>query len=112
MAQQLEIVKAENSTHGGARPGAGRTPKALRYASELAAAENKIMSALPAAVSVLVAAAESGDVSAAKYLLDRAFGRVKEQAAPVAEDTALPYGKADLERDESKREWLNRTDTW
>ncbi len=88
-------LNGHTNTHGGARPGAGRTPKALKYASELAAAENKIMSALPSAVAALVAAAESGDVSAAKYLLDRAFGRVAGQAAAIADDTAIPFTDAD-----------------
>lgn len=100
--------KAE-SKHGGARPGAGRKPKALRYASELAAAEQKIMSALPAAIDSLIDSAACGDVAAAKYLLDRAFGRVQVQAAPVAEDTAIPYSDADAETDaaahELKRAW-------
>jgi len=108
---QLEIVKAENN-HGGARPGAGRKPKALRYASELAQAEEKIMSALPAAIDSLVASAACGDVAAAKYLLDRAFGRVQLQSAAIAEDTAIPFDESDLARAESKRAWLNSTDTW
>ncbi len=94
---QLEIVKAENN-HGGARENAGRKPKALKYASELAAAEEKIMSALPAAIDALETAAKAGDVAAAKYLLDRAFGRVKEQTAPPADDRALPMSEADHER--------------
>jgi hypothetical protein len=110
----LRAVNAESnaSTHGGAREGAGRKPKALRYASELAAAEEKIMSALPAAIESLVASANCGDVSAAKYLLDRAFGRVQTQAAALAEDTAIPFDESDLERAESKRAWCNTTNTW
>jgi hypothetical protein len=112
---QLEIVKAESSnesTHGGARPGAGRKPKALRYASELATAEQKIMSALPAAIDSLVAAAQCGDVAAAKYLLERAFGRVQVQSAAIADDKAIPFDESDVERAESKRAWLNGMDTW
>jgi hypothetical protein len=108
---QLEIVKAETK-HGGAREGAGRKPKALRYASELAAAEEKIMSALPAAIESLVDSARCGDVAAAKYLLDRAFGRVQVQSAPVAEDTAIPFDESDLERAETKKTWLDRTGAW
>jgi ribosomal protein S11 len=103
---------SSSNDHGGARPGAGRKPKALKYASELAAAENKIMSALPSAVAVLVAAAESGDVSAAKYLLDRAFGRVTAQAAAIADDTAIPFDESDFERAESKKAFFDRMDTW
>jgi hypothetical protein len=112
---QLEIVKAESSiesTHGGARPGAGRKPKALRYASELAQAEEKIMSALPAAIDSLVASAACGDVAAAKYLLDRAFGRVQVQAAPLAEDTAIPFDESDLKREQGKKEWRDSTGAW
>ncbi len=109
---QLEIVKAESSkesTHGGARPGAGRKPKALRYASELAAAENKLMSALPAAIDSLIDSARCGDVAAAKYLLDRAFGRVQVQSAAIAEDTAIPFDESDLERAEKHKEHM---DAW
>ncbi len=98
--------------HGGARENAGRKPKALRYASELAQAEEKIMSALPAAIESLVASAACGDVAAAKYLLDRAFGRVQTQSAPVAEDTAIPFDESDLKTAESKRAWRNGMDTW
>ncbi len=112
----LRAVEAENNHgatgHGGAREGAGRKPKALRYASELAAAEEKIMSALPAAIDSLVDSAKCGDVAAAKYLLDRAFGRVKEQAAPVAEDTGIPYSEADLEREQGKKAFRDGLDTW
>jgi hypothetical protein len=98
--------------HGGARDGAGRKPKALRYACELAEAENKIIAALPEVIDRLIAAAKAGDVAASRYLLDRVFGRVKEQAATPADDTALPYSAADLERDESKKAWRDRMDTW
>ncbi len=89
--------------HGGARENAGRKPKALKYASELAIAEEKIMSALPAAIESLVASAQCGDVAAAKYLLDRAFGRVQAQSAAIAEDTAIPFDESDLKTAESKR---------
>ena len=102
---QLEIVSNSRANgHGGAREGAGRKPKALRYASELAQAEGRIMAALPAAIEALEKAASLGDVQAAKYLLDRAFGKVKEQAAPVAEDTAAPYTEEDAEYDARKAE--------
>jgi hypothetical protein len=104
---ELRAVKADASTHGGARSGAGRKPKALRYASELAQAEEKIMSALPAAIDSLVDSARCGDVAAAKYLLDRAFGRVKEQCAPPADDRALPMTEADHERAISNWCWAD-----
>jgi hypothetical protein len=98
--------------HGGARENAGRKPKALKYASELAAAENKLMSALPAAIDSLVASVQCGDVAAAKYLLDRAFGRVQVQSAAIAEDTAIPFDESDLARAESKKEFCERMDAW
>ncbi len=82
---------------GGVREGAGRKPKALRYANEFAEAEGRIIAALPDVINGLIRAAtgdpESGvapDVAAAKYLIDRVFGRVKEQGAPMAEDATAP----------------------
>jgi hypothetical protein len=87
----------QTGAHGGARPGAGRKPKALKYASELAAAEETLMSALPCAIDALIKAAEGGDVSAAKYLLDRAFGRVQAQSYAIAEDVEPPFTEADYE---------------
>lgn len=98
--------------HGGARENAGRKPKALRYASELAQAEQKLMSALPAAIDSLIASAACGDVAAAKYLLDRAFGRVQLQSAAIAEDTAIPYDEADLERDHKNKVFTDATSSW
>lgn len=88
---------------GGARPNAGRKPKALKYASELAAAEGKIISALPDVIDGLILAAKGGDVAAAKYLLDRSFGRVKEQSAPIADDTSIPFSDDDLARAERSK---------
>lgn len=96
--------EAELNGHGGAREGAGRKPKALRYADELAQAENKIIAALPDVIDGLIAAAKAGDVAASRYLLDRVFGRVKEQAATLSEDMSLPYSEADAERDAEKQE--------
>ncbi len=100
------------SGHGGARDGAGRKPKALRYADELAQAENKIIAALPDVIDGLIRAAKSGDVAASRYLLDRVFGRVNLQAAPPADDTAIPYSDADMERETGKKEYCDRMDTW
>ena len=74
----------------GAREGAGRKPRALRFQSELATAESKIMAALPDAIDALILAAKSGDRRAAIYLLDRAFGRIAAQAVPLADDRTLP----------------------
>jgi len=102
---------ATQNGHGGARDGAGRKPKALRYASELAAAEEKLMSALPSAIETLTAASQSGDVAAAKYLLDRAFGRVQAQKVCVAENIEPPFSEADAEAKEKRRE-LDRLIGW
>lgn len=96
---EIAPIPKSKSNHGGAREGAGRKPKALKYASELAQAEERLMSALPAAIEALESAAKAGDVAAAKYLLDRAFGRVQAQARPPAEDKALPYDEDDLEQE-------------
>lgn len=98
---------AERRAHGGARDGAGRKPKALRYASELAQAEEKIIAALPDVIDGLIRAAKCGDVAASRYLLDRVFGRVKEQEAPPADDMAFPYSEEDAEREE-RRQALQR----
>jgi hypothetical protein len=76
---------------------AGRKPKALYYARELAEAEGRIIDALPGIIDRLVEQAQAGDVAAARYLLDRVFGRVQLQGAPIADDTELPFEEEDLE---------------
>lgn len=88
---EKEKELAARRGHGGARDGAGRKPKALRYkalryAAELAQAEEKIIAALPDVIDGLIRAAKCGDVAASRYLLDRVFGRVNLQAAPPADD--------------------------
>jgi hypothetical protein len=112
-ARQAELKRtakeAELNGHGGARDGAGRKPKALYYARELADAEGKIIAALPDLIDQLIMNAQTGDTAAAKYLLDRVFGRVKEQAAPPADDTSIPYSQEDADfaaaQAKSKRTW-------
>ena len=94
---------AARREHGGARDGAGRKPKALRYAAELATAEEKIIAALPDVIDGLIRAAKTGDVAASRYLLDRVFGRVKEQEAPPADDMVFPYSEEDAEREEKRQ---------
>ncbi len=108
----MATTNATQNGHGGARDGAGRTPKALKYASELAAAEGKLMSALPDVIDSLVSAAKAGDVSAAKYLLDRAFGRVQLQSAAIADDTAIPFSEADAEAKERHNELCRLGGIW
>jgi hypothetical protein len=41
-------------------------------------------------LELILGAARSGDTSAARYVVDRVLGRVQTQAAPLAEDYALP----------------------
>ncbi len=89
--------------HGGARAGAGRKPKALRYAPAAEAAEQKIADALPDVVDALIAFAKGGDVASAKYLCDRILGRVAPLERPPALDTALPYEEADFEQGQQLR---------
>jgi hypothetical protein len=101
--EAMQLVEPQaTAKHGGARPGAGRKPKALVYASEIATAEGKIVSAMPSLIDSLISAAQAGDTSAARYLLDRVLGRVKEQAAPLSEDTSLPLTDEDAELLEAK----------
>jgi len=83
------------NTHGGARPGAGRPPKALRYADTAALVEEKIAAALPDITDTLIAAAKSGDIGSARYLCDRILGRVAALEAPPSDDQRLPYTEAD-----------------
>jgi hypothetical protein len=94
--------------HGGARPGAGRKPKALLYAREIAEAEGKIVAAVPALIDVLITAAKGGDMAAARYVLDRVFGRVAEQAPALAEDRRLPYTEDDMELELANQESSRR----
>jgi hypothetical protein len=70
--------------------GAGRKPKALRYAKQVARAEQKIVAAVPELLDLLLSAARRGDVSATKYLVDRVLGRVQTQGRALAEDFSLP----------------------
>lgn len=77
--------------HGGARPGAGRPPKALRYADVRALVDERIAAALPDITETLIEAAKGGDIAAARYLTDRILGRTAlMEAAPAdAEDPNL-----------------------
>lgn len=86
MSQEEEAKE----NRGGQRPGAGRKPKALRWAEEIAQAEGQIIKALPKVIEGLIKAASEGDFTAARYLMDRIWGRVPEQATPLAEDISLP----------------------
>lgn len=77
-------------SRGGRRAGAGRPPKAVRYATQIAAQEAKLVAMLPELIELLMTAARAGDVGAQRYLVDRVLGRVQTQRAPIADDIALP----------------------
>ncbi len=78
-------------THGGARPGAGRPPKALRYAETAALIEERIAAALPEVTEVLIEAAKQGDMAAARYLMDRILGRVASVEVAPQDDRRPEY---------------------
>jgi hypothetical protein len=82
---------------GGARPNSGPKPRALRYARDVAAAERKIMLALPSVIDGLIAAAESGDVAAGRYIVDRALGRMDGTKPPIADRIFSDEGADDGE---------------
>jgi hypothetical protein len=56
---KLELNGHASNAHGGAREGAGRKPKALQYADEIATAEAQILAALPDVIAGLIRRAES-----------------------------------------------------
>ena len=89
--------------HGGARPGAGRKPKALAYADTAALVEEKIAAALPDITDALISFAKGGDVASAKYLMDRILGRVATIETAPAGDTRPPFTEEDAEVAAAKR---------
>jgi len=91
------------SKRGGARIGAGRKPKALRYEGVAQRAEETIVEALPEIVDKLVSMAKAGDVAAARYVVDRILGRVAVLEAAPVEDRKLPYNELDFEEARDKR---------
>ena len=94
---------APSPRHGGARPGAGRKPKALAFADTAALVEQQIVDALPDVTAALIAAAKNGDLGAARYLCDRILGRVAAVEKPPVLDTAAPPDEADWELEERQR---------
>jgi hypothetical protein len=50
-------------------------------------------------------------VAAAKYLIDRVFGRIAEQAAPLADNTAIPFSEADADALELSAEARRKQET-
>lgn len=70
--------------HGGSRPGAGRKPKPHYDAETTTLAEEKIAQALPDIVDKLIRRALTcNDMQAARYLCDRALGRVPARPVPT-----------------------------
>ena len=74
------------------------SPKALRYAKELNAAEQIIVDAMPEILGKLVAMAKDGDIAAARYLVDRMYGRVPRLSLPPAVDNTAPFTNRDWAR--------------
>lgn len=78
---KLNLDSYQNSMHGGTRPGAGRKPgfsakkaeEARRYVSMRVAEEIEPL------VDVLMEKAISGDLKAMQMLLDRAWGRARQE---------------------------------
>ncbi len=58
--EKLSEIKAATA-RGGARPGSGRKPRALRFARQVARVERKLVAVMPEMVDALIAAARKGD---------------------------------------------------
>jgi hypothetical protein len=76
--------------HGGARPGAGRKPRAVRYSEAVASGEAALFGLLPKAVEVLQRLIAGDDLAAAKLVFAYCLGKPVPQGAPAAEDIRLP----------------------
>ena len=81
--------------HGGARPGAGRKPKALQYQAEVSDVEQRIVRMLPRLVDKLYEMAMEGDIRATRYLIDRIMGRIPLLEAAPSVDRSMPYSERD-----------------
>lgn len=79
-------------------------PKSLLYRDALAAAEQRIVDALPGIVDVLIARARDGNTKVATYLLDRIYGKVAGSTVPPAHDRSEPFTEDDYERGRQERE--------
>jgi len=82
--------------HGGARPGAGRKPKALQYQGEVTAVEERIVRMLPRLVDKLYEMAMDGDIRANRYLIERILGRIPLLEAAPSVDRSMPYSEQDF----------------
>jgi hypothetical protein len=79
--------------------GPDRRPKALKYAEKVNAAEKMMVDALPEIIAKLVSMAKEGDIAAARYVVDRIYGRVSRVPVPPAADKSLPYTHDDWSED-------------
>jgi len=82
--------------HGGARLGAGRKPKALKYQGEVTAIEERIVRMLPRLVDKLYEMAMDGDIRANRYLIERILGRIPLLEAAPSVDRSMPYTEQDF----------------
>jgi len=85
----------QGCTHGGARAGAWRKPKAATYAAQVSVIEQTIVDALPAIVDKVIQMAKDGDLKAAHYLIDRVLGRVTLLPAPPSMADCTPAASVD-----------------
>ena len=76
-------------------PEYGPAPRALRYAAAANAAEQIIVDALPGIMRKLVSMANDGALAAARYLLDRIYGRPARLSAPAIADRDLAFTPRD-----------------
>jgi len=93
-------------------PDYGPAPRALRYADAAGAAEQIIVDALPGIARKLVAMADDGNIAAARYLMDRIYGRPAKLSAPALADRELAFTPRDWAvakfNEEKKREAFRR----
>ena len=87
----------QRGNHGGARPGAGRKPRALTHAAHISAIEQTIVDALPPIIDKVIQMAKDGDLKAARYLIDRVLGRVARQPSPPSMSGSLTIEGQDAE---------------
>lgn len=82
---------------GGKRLGAGRKPKAMRYAPVLDPVEGFIACSSMEIAKSMVKRAIEGDNNAAKYLLDRVLGKPGTQKEPPISDHTMPHNDVFLD---------------
>jgi hypothetical protein len=129
-----DFLRAFSMALGGARPGAGRKPKAEKYRPAINKAEKKIVDKLPSIVDSMIDLAEGvkveeidlltgeprvysrpPDRAACQYLIDRILGKPVERQEHTGENggaieiaTRIVVDGLDIEDDDSN---LNENDT-